>query len=79
MLSDKYELYLDRQLIVQTTCAYQAMSILLGLYNIFEIKFQRHFRGVHLLYGVMFEDSNEISKSLRKLLLSWITSLKINQ
>lgn len=71
MLNDKYELYLDYQLIVQTTSAQEAVSVLLCLYNIFEIQFTRHSRGIHLLYGVMFQDQNELSKSLRKLLLSW--------
>jgi hypothetical protein len=71
MLNDKYELYLDYQLIVQTTFAQEAVSVLLCLYNIFEIQFTRHSRGIHLLYGVMFQDQNELSKSLRKLLLSW--------
>jgi hypothetical protein len=64
-------LYLDYHLIVQTTSAQEAISILICLYNIFEIKFTRHSRGIHLLYGVMFQDQNELSKSLRKLLLSW--------
>ena len=71
MLNDKYELYLDYQLIVQTTSVQEAIAILLGLYNIFEIKFTRHSRGIHLLYGIMFQDQNELTKSLRKILLSW--------
>jgi hypothetical protein len=71
MLQDKYELYLDYQFILQTTSAQEAISILLGLHNIFEVKFTRHSRGVQLLYGVMFQEQNELSKSLRKLLLSW--------
>jgi len=58
-------------LIVQTTSAEAAISLLLCLYNLFEIKFQRHFRGIQLLYGVIFEDSSELSVSLRKLLFSW--------
>ncbi|CAF5161804.1 unnamed protein product, partial [Rotaria magnacalcarata] len=33
--------------------------------------FQRHGRAAHLLYGVLFEDTNELSKSLRAILLSW--------
>ncbi|CAF3311671.1 unnamed protein product [Rotaria socialis] len=71
MLNAKYELYLDYQLIEQTTSAQEAISILLCLYNIFEIKFTRHYLGINLLYGIMFQDQNELSKSLRKLLLSW--------
>jgi len=71
MCDNKYELYLDYQLIGQTTSAQQAVSFLLCLYNIFEIKFTRHSRGIHLLYGVVFQDQNELSKSLRKILLSW--------
>ncbi|CAF3796765.1 unnamed protein product [Rotaria sp. Silwood1] len=71
MLDDKYELYLDYQLIVHTTSAQEAIAILLGLYNIFEIKFTRHSRGVPLLYGIIFQDQNELTKSLRKILLSW--------
>jgi hypothetical protein len=76
MLSDKYELYLDYQMIVQTTSAQTALSVLLSLYNNFEIKFQRHYSGIHLLYGVIFEDANELSESMRKLLLSWGYELK---
>ena len=76
MFNDKYEMYLDYQLIGQTTSAQEAISILLCLYNIFEIKFTRHSRGIHLLYGVVFQDQNELSKSLRKLLLSWDYTIK---
>ncbi|CAM4802664.1 unnamed protein product [Rotaria magnacalcarata] len=61
MLNAKYELYLDYQLIEQTTSAQEAISILLCLYNIFEIKFTRHSRGINLLYGIMFQDQNELS------------------
>jgi hypothetical protein len=71
MLNDKYEVYLDYQLIVQATSALEAMSILLCLYNIFEIKFTRHSRGTHLLYGIMFQDQSELTKSMRNHLLSW--------
>ncbi|CAF1243966.1 unnamed protein product [Adineta steineri] len=71
MLDDKYELYLDYELIVRTTSAQEAVSILIGLYNIFEVKFTRHSRGVHLLYAIMFQDQNEFTKSLRNLLVSW--------
>jgi hypothetical protein len=71
ILNDKYQLYLDYEVIVQTTSAEEAISILLCLYNLFEIKFQRHSRGVHLLYGIMFEDQNDLTKSLRKVLLTW--------
>ena len=76
MFNDKYEMYLDYQLIGQTTSAQEAISILLCLYNIFEIKFTRHSRSIHLLYGVVFQDQNELSKSLRKLLLSWDYTIK---
>ncbi|CAF2055407.1 unnamed protein product [Rotaria magnacalcarata] len=71
ILNDKYELYLDYERIVQTTSASEALSLLISLYNVFEIKFQRHGRAAHLLYGVLFEDTNELSKSLRAILLSW--------
>ncbi|CAF1465185.1 unnamed protein product [Rotaria sordida] len=36
ILKDKYELYLDYELIVQTTSSYEALSLLVSLYNIFE-------------------------------------------
>ena len=64
-------MYLDYQLIVQVTSAAEAISILLCLYNIFEIKFTRHSGGIHLLYGIMFQDQGELTKSMRKLLSSW--------
>ena len=76
MFNDKYEMYLDYQLIGQTTSAQEAISILLFLYNVFEIKFTSHSSGIHLLYGVVFQDQNELSKSLRKLLLSWDYAIK---
>ncbi|CAF3857243.1 unnamed protein product [Adineta steineri] len=76
MLDDKYEFYLDYELIVQTTSAQEAISILLSLYNIFEAKFARHSRGVHLLYAIMFQDQNELTKSLRNLLVSWEYTIK---
>ncbi|CAF4030146.1 unnamed protein product, partial [Adineta steineri] len=56
--------------------AQEAISILLSLYNIFEVKFARHSRGVHLLYAIMFQDQNELTKSLRNLLVSWDYTIK---
>ncbi|CAF2077322.1 unnamed protein product, partial [Rotaria magnacalcarata] len=82
MLNDRYELHLDYQLIAQTTSAEEAISVPLCLYNIFEIKFARHSRGINLLYGIIFHDQNELSKSMRKCLLSWdyiITSKSISR
>ncbi|CAF1203963.1 unnamed protein product [Adineta steineri] len=78
MLDDKYELYLDYELIVQTTSAQEAISILLSLYNIFEVKFARHSCGVHLLNLLVSWDYTIKNKLVVRQHLSTITAPTLN-
>lgn len=69
MLNDKYELYIDYQLIEETTSDEDAISMLFCSYTIFAIKFPSHSHDINFLCGIMFQGQNELGKSLRKLLL----------
>ncbi|CAF0973569.1 unnamed protein product [Didymodactylos carnosus] len=68
---EKFELFADWQLITETTNPATALAVLLSLYNIFEIKFTKNNCASHLLYGIIFQDGNELGKSLRTVLSSW--------
>lgn len=71
ILDDKFELYLDFHLVTETTSCTTAIALLLSLYHVFEIRFAHHNRCCRLLYGVLFEDSHFLNKSIRNLLNKW--------
>jgi hypothetical protein len=70
-LNDKFQLFLDWQVVTETASATTALALLLSLYNVFEIKFTKNNQTSHLLYGVMFQNGHELRKNLRILLNSW--------
>ncbi|CAF0915648.1 unnamed protein product [Didymodactylos carnosus] len=70
-MEEKFELYVDWQLITETNDIYIALGLLLALYNTLEIQFGIHNRCVSLLFGIVFEDSSKLTKGLRTLIKSW--------
>ncbi|CAF4032126.1 unnamed protein product [Rotaria sordida] len=69
--NEKFQLYLDWQVVVETTSPTTALSLLLSLYNVFEVKFAKNNHTSHLLYGVFFQNGDELGKNLRIILNSW--------
>ena len=70
-MEDKFELYLDFNLVTETNSITRALALLLSIYHVFEIRFHHHIRCVRLLYGVFFEDVHYLNKTLRTLLNEW--------
>ena len=58
-------------MIVETTSPTTALSLLLSLCNVFEVKFAKNNHTARLLYGVIFQNGDGIGKNLRILLKSW--------
>lgn len=71
ILDDKFELYLDFNLVTETDSCTRALALLLSIYHVFEIRFHHHIRCIRLLYGVLFEDVHYLNKGLRTLLNEW--------
>ncbi|CAM4810212.1 unnamed protein product [Rotaria magnacalcarata] len=71
ILDDKFELYLDFNLVTETNSCTHALALLLSIYHVFEIRFHHHIRCIRLLYGVLFEDVHYLNKGLRTLLNGW--------
>ncbi|CAF1413510.1 unnamed protein product [Rotaria sordida] len=69
--NEKFQLYLDWQVVVETTSPTTPLSLLLSLYNVFEVKFAKNNHTSHLLYGVFFQNGDELGKDLRIILNSW--------
>ncbi|CAF1531366.1 unnamed protein product [Adineta ricciae] len=69
--NENFELYLDWRVVIRTTNPTTALSLLLSLYNIFEVKFTKNNHTSHLLYGIFFQNGDELGKNLRILLNSW--------
>ncbi|CAF2039466.1 unnamed protein product [Rotaria magnacalcarata] len=69
--NENFQLYLDWQFAVETTNPTTALALLFSLYNVFEVKFTKNNHTAHLLYGVIFENGDQLGKNLRILLNSW--------
>ncbi|CAF4178925.1 unnamed protein product, partial [Adineta steineri] len=69
--NEKFELYLDWNLIIRTTSPTTALALLLSLYNVFAIKFAKNNHTSHLLYAVFFQNGDELGKNLGIILNSW--------
>ncbi|CAF1453005.1 unnamed protein product [Adineta steineri] len=69
--NEKFELYLDWNLIIRTTSPTTALALLLSLYNVFAIKFAKNNHTSHLLYAVFFQNGDELGKNLGITLNSW--------
>ncbi|CAF4709600.1 unnamed protein product [Rotaria socialis] len=69
--NEKFELYLDWQVVAETRNPTTALSLLLSLYNVFEVKFAKNNHTSRLLNGVFFQNGEDLGKNLRILLNSW--------
>lgn len=68
---DNFNIYLDFEMITQTKSINQALSAVISLYVIFELQFGTHNRAIHLLYGILLQESSILSKQLRLTLKQW--------
>ncbi|CAF4557677.1 unnamed protein product [Rotaria socialis] len=69
--NENFELYLDWQVVAETRNPTTALSLLLSLYNVFEVKFAKNNHTSRLLNGVFFQNGEDLGKNLRILLNSW--------
>ncbi|CAM4847246.1 unnamed protein product [Rotaria magnacalcarata] len=69
--NEKFELCLDWQVVAETRNPTTALSLLLSLYNVFEVKFAKNNHTSRLLNGVFFQNGEDLGKNLRILLNSW--------
>ncbi|CAF4824702.1 unnamed protein product [Rotaria sp. Silwood2] len=69
--TDKYVIYLDYDVITETTSIDQALCIIISLYVIFELQFGTHNRIIHLLYGILLQEPSALTKQLRLILKDW--------
>ncbi|CAF2188491.1 unnamed protein product [Rotaria magnacalcarata] len=68
---DNFNIYFDFDMITQTKSINQALSVAISLYVIFELQFDTHNRIIHLLYGILLQESSILSKQLRLALKQW--------
>ncbi|CAF1375532.1 unnamed protein product [Adineta steineri] len=57
--------------VMGTTSPTTALALLLSLYNVYAIKFAKNNHTSHILYGVFFQNADELGKNLRIILNSW--------
>ncbi|CAM4933777.1 unnamed protein product [Rotaria socialis] len=69
--TDKFIIFLDYEVITETSSIDQALCIIICLYVIFELQFGAHNRIIHLLYGILLQESGALTKPLRHLLHQW--------
>ncbi|CAF1656252.1 unnamed protein product [Rotaria magnacalcarata] len=69
--TDKFIIFLDYEVITETSSIDQALCIIICLYVIFELQFGVHNRIIHLLYGILLQESGALTKPLRHLLHQW--------
>lgn len=69
--TDKFIIFLDYEIITETSSIDQAFAIIISLYVIFELQFGTHNRIIHLLYGILLQEPGALTKSLRLLLNQW--------
>jgi hypothetical protein len=65
---DVIYVYLDFLPIVSTTSPDDGLALLLALYTIFELNFNKHARAIRLLYAVVFGDKRFISNVIRNVI-----------
>ncbi|CAF3177733.1 unnamed protein product [Rotaria sp. Silwood2] len=69
--TDKYVIYLDYDVITETSSIDQALCTIISLYVIFELQFGKHNRIIHLLYGILLQEPATLTKQLRLTLKEW--------
>ncbi|CAF1572504.1 unnamed protein product, partial [Adineta steineri] len=69
--TDQFIIFLDYEVISETSSIDQAICIVISLYVIFELQFGIHNRIIQLLYGILLKQSGALTKPLRILLNQW--------
>ncbi|CAF4262757.1 unnamed protein product [Rotaria magnacalcarata] len=69
--TDKFIVFLDYEVITETSSIDQALCIIISLYVIFQLQFGAHNWIIHLLYGVLLQEFGALVESLRHLLNQW--------
>jgi hypothetical protein len=67
-MDDVIYIYLDFIPVVSTTSPEDSLALLLALYAVFELNFNKNSRTIRLLYGVAFGDKRFISNTIRNLI-----------
>ncbi|CAF1398255.1 unnamed protein product [Adineta steineri] len=69
--ADQFIIFLDYEVISETSSIDEALCIVISLYIIFELQFGIHNRIIQLLYGILLQQSGALTKPLRVLLNQW--------
>ncbi|CAF1319213.1 unnamed protein product, partial [Didymodactylos carnosus] len=76
VITDKFRIFLDYELITETTSVDRALAAIISLYVVFDLQFGVHNRTIHLLYGVLLQEPAALTKQLRNLLIEWKFKIK---
>ena len=71
IFDNKFELYLDFHLVTEIDCCSKALTLILSLYYVFEVRLGHHNRCSRMLYAVLLEDCHYLNKKVKNLLNSW--------
>ncbi|CAF4191470.1 unnamed protein product, partial [Adineta steineri] len=69
--TDQFIIFLDYEVISETSSIDQAICIVISLYVIFELQFGIHNRIIQLLYDILLKQSGALTKPLHILLNQW--------
>ncbi|CAF1500763.1 unnamed protein product [Adineta steineri] len=69
--TDQFIIFLDYEVISETSSIDQAICIAISLYVVFELQFGIHNRIIQLLYGILLKQSGALIKPLYILLNQW--------
>ncbi|CAF4490912.1 unnamed protein product, partial [Didymodactylos carnosus] len=76
VITDKFRIFLDYELITETTSVDRALAAIISVYVVFDLQFGAHNRTIHLLYGVLLQEPAALTKQLRNLLIEWKFKIK---
>lgn len=66
--NDQIHVYVDFILIVSTTSPDDALGLLIAMYNVFELNFNKHSRAIRFLYSIFHNDKRFLSNAMRLLI-----------
>ena len=67
-IDDVIYVYVDFTPIVSSTSPDDGLELLLSMYAVFELNFNKNSRTIRLLYGIVFNDKRFLSNTIRSLL-----------
>ena len=67
-IDDVIYVYVDFTPIVSSTSPDDGLELLLAMYAVFELNFNKNSRTIRLLYGIVFNDKRFLSNTIRSLL-----------